>query len=156
MKTETHFVNDPKLAEVKLTYSAHPDTVDYPILSSPSDIYQYTKDIWEPDTIELREEFVVILLNNSLKVLGWSKISVGSRSATVVEIPHIVLLALLSNASSIVCAHNHPSGTLRPSTSDKHLTTRIDKALSLISIKLEDHLIITREGYFSFKEHNLL
>ena len=156
MNTETRMASSSKLAEVKLTYSAHPEQQDYPVLDSPDDVYGYLCDIWDTGKIELQEEFIVILLNNALRVLGWQKISRGSKSATIVDIPIVATTALLANASSIIIAHNHPSGLLHPSTQDRNLTFRIKKALSYLNIQLEDHLIITKSGYYSFKSKGLL
>ena len=156
MNTETSWVNDPSLSEVKLTYSARPDAKDYPILDCPEDIYGYLSDAFDQNTLDYQEQFIVLLFNSTLRVIGWSKISAGGKSATVVDIPMVVQLALLSNASSVVIAHNHPDRTLRPSAADINLTKRIKKALDTLTIRLNDHLIITRGEYYSFKEHGRL
>lgn len=156
MKTEPTVVNDPMLAEVKLTYSANPQDHDYPILDNPSDVFGYLCDIWDNDKILLQEEFVVIILNNALRVLGWSKISSGGKSATIVDVTMVIQIALLANAHAVAVAHNHPSGAMRPSTADLNLTNRIKKSLTLMGITLHDHLIIARDQYYSFKEHGRL
>ena len=156
MKTESTVVNDPMLAEVKLTYSANPQDHDYPILDNPADVYGYLCDIWDNDKLELQEEFVVIILNNALRVLGWSKVSSGGKTATIVDVTMVIQIALLANAHAVVIAHNHPGGTMRPSTADINLTNRIKKSLSLMGIALHDHLIIARDQYYSFKEHGQL
>ena len=156
MKTEPTVVNDPMLAEVKLTYSANPQDHDYPILDNPADVYGYLCDIWDNDKLELQEEFIVIILNNALRVLGWSKVSSGGKTATIVDVTMVIQIALLANAHAVVVAHNHPSGTMRPSTADINLTNRIKKSLDLMGITLHDHLIITRDQFYSFKENGLL
>ena len=144
---------DPHLQEVELVYRSTVDHSGKPQLCSPSEVHEYLKSIWNTDRIEHQEEFYVILLNNSMNVLGWSRISTGGRSATIVDVSYIVQLAALSNASSVIVAHNHPSGLLRPSSADINLTNRIQKALNILSINLNDHIIICRQGYYSFLDH---
>ena len=150
------WLQSPYLCEVKLTYQPDIQVSLQPVLVSPEEAFCYLKEIWEMDTIELHEEFYVLLFDNSIRCLGWSKISMGGKSSTIVDVSKIVSIALLGNACSVILAHNHPSGLLKPSTADINLTQRISKALSLLGIKLSDHLIICRNGYYSFSEHNLL
>jgi DNA repair protein RadC len=95
-------------------------------------------------------------MNHSKQVMSWSKISAGGRSATVVEVPSIVQLALLGNASSVILAHNHPSNQMKPSHADINLTNRVKKALQLFNIGLDDHIILTATGYVSFADRGLL
>ena len=156
MNTKTNWQKDPKLQEVKLTYNTKIKPQDRIFLTTPDEVYAYLCDIWDHDKLELQEEFLVIMLDTSLRVLGWNKLSTGGKQATVVDVPHIAVSAVLANASSVIVAHNHPSGTLKPSTADIHLTRRISKALALFSISLDDHLIVTRDAYLSFKTRNLL
>lgn len=156
MKTEQTVVNDPMLAEVKLTYSTKPKDHDYPIIDNPSDVYGYLCDIWDNEKLELQEEFMVIILNSALRALGWSKISTGGKTATIVDVSMVIQIALLANAHAVIIAHNHPSGTMRPSRADINLTNRITKSLDLMGITLHDHVIIARDQYYSFKEHGQL
>jgi DNA repair protein RadC len=68
----------------------------------------------------------------------------------------ILQLALMSNATSIILSHNHPSGTLKPSQGDKDITEKIRDACKYHDFSLLDHIIVTSEGYFSFSERGLL
>lgn len=156
MKTEQTVVNDPMLAEIKLTYSSGAKNHDYPIIDNPADVYGYLCDIWEDGKLELQEEFIVIILNSALRALGWSKISTGGKTATIVDVAMVIQIALLANAHAVIIAHNHPSGTMRPSSADINLTNRINKSLKLMGITLHDHVIIARDQYYSFKEHRQL
>lgn len=153
-KVSENWTVDPQLQEVELVYRSTTDHTGNPQLSSPTKAHKYIMSIWNTDKIELQEEFYVILLNNAMRVLGWSKISTGGRSATIVDVSYIVQLAALSNATSVILAHNHPSGLLRPSTADMNLTNRVQKALQILSINLNDHIIISRKGYYSLLDHN--
>jgi DNA repair protein RadC len=73
-----------------------------------------------------------------------------------VDLRLLFSIALLSRASSIVVAHNHPSGTLKPSEADKILTKRIVQAGELLSLNLNDHIILTKSSYYSFRDEGLL
>ena len=102
------------------------------------------------------EEFWIIYLNNSNKILQKSQISKGGITGTLVDIRLVLKNALQIGAVSIILAHNHPSGTLQPSHADKLLTQKLKKAAESIDIKVLDHLIITEKTYFSFADENIL
>ena len=102
------------------------------------------------------EEFWVLFLNNSNKVLSKNQISKGGLTATIVDIRLLFKQAIeLSSVAMIVC-HNHPSGKLQPSNADKQLTQKIKQAGVTLDIKLLDHLIITEKAYFSFADEGLI
>lgn len=99
--------------------------------------------------IDLKEFMWVILLSNANTVLGVSEISMGGPKGTVANYREIIQMALLANASAIILAHNHPSGNLRPSQSDREVTLSLRKVMKVLDIDLLDHLIITSEGFHS-------
>ena len=98
------------------------------------------------------EEMYMILLNTANKSLGYSKVSTGGVSGTIVDIKIIFQIALMGNASSFIIAHNHPSGNLKPSNADLILTRKIKEAGEIMEIKLLDHLILTKEGFMSMAD----
>lgn len=102
------------------------------------------------------EEFWVLMLNNSNKVIHKYNLSKGGITATMVDIRLLFKKAINQSATSIIVAHNHPSGTLKPSQADRLLTDKIKKAGEILDIKLLDHLIITEKSYFSFADEGLL
>ena len=102
------------------------------------------------------EEFWVLFLNNSNKVVAKNQISKGGLTATIVDIRLVFKSALELASVGIIVCHNHPSGKLQPSTADKQLTQKIKEAGIILDIKLLDHLIITEKAYFSFADENLL
>jgi DNA repair protein RadC len=111
---------------------------------------------FDSDSIEWTESFIALCLNRANKVVGFYKISQGGVSGTIADPKVIFQFALLSNASSLIIAHNHPSGNTQPSQSDKILTERISQVGKLLEIKLLDHIIITAEGFYSFANDGLL
>ncbi|MGB1041954.1 MAG: RadC family protein [Tenacibaculum sp.] len=102
------------------------------------------------------EEFWVLYLNNSNKVLDSFQLSKGGVTATLVDVRLLYKKALKIAAVGIIVAHNHPSGKLNPSTSDIELTQKIKQAGVTLDIKLLDHLIITEKTYFSFADEGIL
>ena len=102
------------------------------------------------------EEFWILLLNRSNKIIEKRKISQGGISGTVTDIRLILKCAIEMLASSIVLFHNHPSGNLQPSESDIHITRKLKESSEIMEIKLLDHIIIAGRRYFSFADENLL
>ncbi|MBT4918395.1 MAG: DNA repair protein RadC [Flavobacteriaceae bacterium] len=114
-------------------------------------------ELMQPIIGELfHEEFWVIYLNSSNKVLMKSFLSKGGITSTSVDLRLILKSALQIGAVGLVLAHNHPSGALRPSGADKNITKKIKQAAEILDIKVVDHLIITENSYFSFADKRLL
>jgi len=145
-----------KIAEVALKYKTYVPVDDLPKIECPEDALLLLRTIWDEDTIQLREEFVIILLNNAKRCLSWSRISTGGSTCTIVDISTIFQIALLGNAASIILSHNHPSGRLKPSTADIHLTQRVKKSGGLLGISVDDHIIISDTGHYSFRINGFL
>jgi len=102
------------------------------------------------------EEFWIVYLNNSNKVIQKNQLSKGGITGTLVDIRLALKIALEVGATGIILAHNHPSGTLKPSEADKQLTSKLSNAAKSLDIKVLDHLIITEKAYFSFADENIL
>ena len=144
-----------EVAEVSVTYKNKvPTGKKYKIVSS-QDIYTLMRPIFQ-DVINHHEEFYIILLNSGNCVLGVSKIAQGGIAETSVDVRIIFQTALKANATSIILAHNHPSGNLTPSWQDRDLTKKIVNAGKLINITVLDHLIITDSGYYSFADEGVM
>ncbi|OEK02118.1 hypothetical protein BFP97_11550 [Roseivirga sp. 4D4] len=102
------------------------------------------------------EQFWVILMNRSNRVIHKKPISLGGISGTVVD-PKVVFKVALENlASGIILVHNHPSGNLKASEADIRLTKKLKEAGSLLEIPILDHIIFADEGYLSFMDENML
>jgi DNA repair protein RadC len=102
------------------------------------------------------EEFWILFLNNSNKVLYKAQLSKGGITGTLVDVRLVMKRALELGAVAIILAHNHPSGTLRPSAADKQITNKIKVASETLDIKVLDHLIITQKSYYSFADEKIL
>jgi len=142
-----------QLAEVQLSYSCTIPANQRKSITGSSSAFIIFKDNWNEGTIELYEEFKILLLNRANEVLGISNISKGGVSGTVVDAKLIFTTALKSNATSIIIAHNHPSGNQKPSKADIDITEKLMSAALFLDLAVLDHLIITKEGYYSFADN---
>ncbi|WP_191860574.1 RadC family protein [Hanstruepera ponticola] len=114
-------------------------------------------ELMQPVLGELpHEEFWIIYLNNSNKVIQKQQLSKGGITGTLVDVRLVLKMALELGATGIILAHNHPSGTLKPSEADKQITQKLKHAGESLDIKVLDHLIITEKAYFSFADENML
>ncbi len=143
------------ISEITISYRNKVKPSERRKISCSRDIYSLLCDIWT-DRIEYVEEFYAVLLNRGNMVLGFTKISSGGVSGTVADPKVIFQAALKANASSIIIAHNHPSGNEKPSESDIRLTKKIKSAGKFLDLPLLDHIIVTTEKYFSFADEGLL
>ena len=142
------------IAELQISYS-HKTEKEFRIkIKKSADAYKSFINCWSEDLIELQEEFKVLLLNNSNEVLGVHSLSKGSSKGTVVDLKLLFAIALKSCSNAIIIAHNHPSGTLKPSRSDLELTKKIKECGELLDVKLLDHLIITKDEFYSMVDNN--
>ncbi|MGL2967291.1 RadC family protein [Flavobacterium sp. XGLA_31] len=113
-------------------------------------------EIMQPIIGELpHEEFWVLYLNNSNKVIYKSQLSKGGITGTVVDVRLIFKTALEHNATSVILSHNHPSGKLQASEADMEITKKLKQAGDQLDIKVLDHLIITEHGYLSFQDEGI-
>lgn len=104
----------------------------------------------------LHEEFWILLLNRSNHVLSKHKVSSGGTAGTVVDAQIIFKIAIQNNASSLILAHNHPSGSLKPSQADIKLTKKMVEAGKMLDIQVLDHLIFAEKHYYSFADNSML
>jgi len=113
-------------------------------------------EIMQPLIGELpHEEFWVLYLNNSNKVIHKSQLSKGGITGTVVDVRLIFKLALEYNATSVILTHNHPSGKLWASDADIEITKKLKLAGTQLDVKVLDHIIITETAYLSFQDEGI-
>ena len=103
-----------------------------------------------------QEQFFVIYLNGRNGIIRSEVMYKGNKNMATVGVDEILRKAILMKASGILVAHNHPSGNVKPSHADIELTQRLSQACQLVSIPLVDHIIVSKSGYFSFKNHSML
>lgn len=116
------------------------------------DVYEKMKEYGKAD----RELFMVMYLNAQGHVMDCELNSIGTVNTSFVHPKEVFRSALLVNAVSIICIHNHPSGNTTPSTEDRELTKSLVKAGTLLQITVLDHLIIGADCYFSFADQGLI
>lgn len=143
-----------KVSEIKISYTNEVDEV-IKVLGS-SEVYQVLKSNWDMDTIELQEEFKLLLLNQANQVLGIKSLFKGGVSNCSVDVRLIMSLVLKTNASGLIISHNHPSGNLKASESDKRITSKIKECCELFDVRLLDHIIMAKNSYLSFEDEGIL
>lgn len=122
-------------------------------ISSSKNVFE----LLQPKMGELpHEEFWIVFLNNSNSVLQAGQLSKGGITGTLVDVRLVLKQALELGAVGLILAHNHPSGTLKPSEADKQITRKLKVASEALDIKVLDHIIITQKEYFSFADENIL
>src|SRR5688572_25474169 len=127
-----------------------------PHITTSADCYKIFLHYWDDGKIDLLEEFKVLFLNRSNRVLQIYSASSGGITGTVADPRLILAVALKIGAVSIMLAHNHPSGSLKPSKADEELTNKIKYAAQFHDIKVLDHVIVSSDSYYSFADEGLL
>ncbi len=142
------------VAEIQIVY--RPVMIDQPKIVSSNDAYLLIKQLWDNENIFLQEQFAALFFNQAKRMIGWKVLSKGTMTKCIVDIKLIVSLALNCMCTDVIIVHNHPSGNLNPSASDKILTSTVKDALKLIDVTLTDHLIITDDVYYSFRDEGMM
>lgn len=122
-------------------------------VGSPSDGYKIFKEFLEDLD---REAFIVLSLDNKNQPVSINLAHLGNINSSIVSMPCIMRAAILSNAASIMVAHNHPSGDVEPSSSDRTTTLRLVEVCELMGINFLDHLIIGHDSYVSLREEGFI
>lgn len=125
-------------------------SIEKPQIRSSEDAYHILQAIYADLG---HEEFWILLLNTSNKVIGKELISKGGSGVVAVDAKTIFQVVLQAKATGIILSHNHPSGSLKPSMADKSLTKKIIDGAKCLDIRVLDHIIISDEGYYSFLDH---
>jgi DNA repair protein RadC len=145
------------ISEVRLVYRTKIKASERLQVKCSKNAFDIFMENWDLDSIEHIEEFKLMLLTRSNKVLGIASISKGGISGTVTDVRIVLQFAIKANASGIIICHNHPSGNLNPSESDIAITRKVKESSILMDIQLLDHLIITAEGtYYSLADNGII
>ena len=142
-----------KINEVEIVYKRKNSAK--PKFNDSNQVYKILCPFFE-NVIDHHESFKILLCDNNNRILGVYHLSEGGLTGTVVDIRIVAQSIILSNAKSIILAHNHPSGNILPSEQDKSVTNKIKNMCNLLEVRLLDHIVLTSEGYFSFADEGIL
>lgn len=153
-----HGISDAKALEIaacfelskRASYQVLHDAID---ISSPRVIVDY---LYQKIGNKDQEHFVVLYLNTKNRLIKEETVFIGSLNSSIVHSREIFKGAICYSSAKIIIAHNHPSNVCIPSEQDIEVTQRIAQTGDMIGIPLLDHIIIGKNNYFSFKEHQLL
>ncbi|MEO8534511.1 MAG: JAB domain-containing protein [Flavobacterium sp.] len=156
MTTKKQKQNWEIASEIELIYKTKVKASERPHITSSEAAYELALKNWNPGKIEFFEQFKILLLNKSNKVLGVYEVSSGGTAETFVDLRLLFSAALKANASGLIMIHNHPSGKTVPSDNDKLITRKIKEVGIMLKIEIIDHLIISLENYYSFADSGKL
>lgn len=145
-----------QVSEISVSYQPMFKASERPVVTKSREAYKVLISNWDVQKIHFQEQFYVLMLNMSGRVIGISLVSIGGKAATVADPKVIFSIALKAQATSIILAHNHPSESLKPSQADLNLTRRMVEAGKLLDLPVIDHLIITSEGFYSFGDEGMI
>jgi DNA repair protein RadC len=155
MKTQFPSTEVLSCAEIEIHYK-RPLFSEMKKINHSRDVNELFKEFIDPNVLDVKEFFWVMFLSRANRVLGIATVGCGDVTGVMVNSKEIFQLTLLSHASHIIVAHNHPSGKLTPSQKDKNITRKIQRGVALFDAKLLDHLILTSESYYSFSDEGIL
>jgi DNA repair protein RadC len=121
-------------------------------ISSAADVYEELK----PFCRKQQEHFLSITLDGASHIINIRTVFIGTLNQSLVHPREVFADAISDRAAGIIIAHNHPSGTLSPSRADIQITDRLKEVAKLVGIELLDHVIVAKEGYYSFSDEGLL
>jgi len=145
-----------KVPEINISFDKI-RAVDFPKKISGSDsAAELIRSLFDKGEIEFHEVFFVVYLNRANEPIGYYKHSIGGIAGTVADNRIILGAALKSLSSAIIVSHNHPSGNIKPSESDKQLTKKLQEGARLLDISVLDHIILTKNDYSSLADQGLM
>ncbi len=156
MNIEIENLKQNSLTEVKTYYRPILDPFTLPIVKRSSQAYSIFLEIWDRDYISYFEQCYLLMLNAQSRVLAYRNVSNGGITGTLIDVRIVYQTALLCNATSIIIAHNHPSGRLEPSNNDLLITKKLASAGEILNIEFSDHLIISPNRYYSLSDNGLI
>jgi len=144
-----------KVCELKVSYSSDIKQKDQPQITNSSDLFKVFIDNWGED-MRLRESVYVLVFNRNNRLQGMWLAGIGGISGCVIDVRTVMQTALLCNGSSIVIAHNHPTGNLNSSVSDEKICKKLKAAGETLDILLLDFIIVSDDGYTSYADEGKL
>ena len=138
----------------QLLQMVHEKAHEYNInkVTSASDVYSLLHEY----SLKEKEHFILVTLDGASKVIEKRVIHIGTLNQSLVHPREVFRPAILDNAAGVIISHNHPSGTLEASRADIQITQRLKEVAKLVGIQLLDHVILSKEGFYSFSDEGLL
>jgi DNA repair protein RadC len=150
----TSLLLDDTVAEIQVSYSSCIANENRVKIIHAHTAEKLFRQVWNKDKLELQESFKVMLLNRNNQLLGIVTISEGGIAHVQVDVKLLLGIVLKSAASGIVLAHNHPSGNCKPSQLDFRLQKEVQEKCKFFGIEVLDHIILTADSFYSFKQNN--
>ncbi|AEM71592.1 DNA repair protein RadC [Allomuricauda ruestringensis DSM 13258] len=142
-----------KVKELQISYREKSNTLDSTPVTNSAEVAQLLYQNWDADTIGLHETFMIVLLNQANHVKGIHALSKGGITGTMVDIRVLFAIVLKSLSVKLILAHNHPTGVLVASESDRMITQKIKEGAKLLDVQVLDHIILAPDGrYHSFAD----
>lgn len=142
-----------KALEIELSVKDNPHPNVTSKISGSEDAHNFLCKIWDEAMMRMQEQFYAVYLDRKNHVVGYKLISTGRMETVEVDVRLIVMFGILCRATSVIIAHNHPSGCPLPSIEDIGMTGHIRDRLSMFDMKLTDHLIVSPGSYYSFRDN---
>jgi DNA repair protein RadC len=143
------------VSKYKITTKKYKSKLESETITDSKKSYGFIKKFWHKD-INIYESFFILLMNQANETMAYAKISQGGVAGTIVDVKIVAKYAVDCLASSVILAHNHPSGNPNPSRADISITKKIKEGLKLLDIQVLDHLILFEGGYTSLADENLM
>jgi DNA repair protein RadC len=140
-----------KKYDLKISETTFPEVV----IAGPEEASEFARNFYHED-IEIYESMFILMLSSERKTIGYAKISQGGVAGTYVDPRIIAKYCLETLCVAVVVFHNHPSGNLKASPEDKRITKQINDVMNVIGVELYDHIILTKDGFLSFRQEKLL
>ena len=122
------------------------------VVNQPQDLLPFVKQY----AFKASEHFVAVSLSGAREILSQKVVALGNSNSAIINPREVFFDAVQARASAVILVHNHPSGNVSPSNDDIDATRRLCAAADILGISVLDHIIITKDDYFSFKAHNML
>lgn len=141
-----------QISRVKLHYASEKTAPYEEQVTDNATIYKLFRHL----ASEPRETFIAVYLDPQQRIIAYDQLSTGTTDKAAVYPKEVVRSALLTNASSVILVHNHPSGNIKPSKKDIVITAAIEQACEVMELRVQDHIIVSKKGYFSFLDEGLM
>lgn len=130
------------MKQLQIKYKRPKKTI---VINNTDDTIKVLKKVFSKNTIDWKEQVVVLCINSSSQYLGYKIIHQGGLTSSLIDLRVLFQVVLLSNATKFIIAHNHPSGNINASTCDLKMNREVKKAADIMHLQFLDNIIVTRE-----------